>query len=227
MNDGTVGWNPGKTQSLYCSRSGAYRLHALPSLPSTTEAQNYSVCSAIFRSIWTRSAARSGVRICPCHASIASSGRWRRLPFAVLHGCCGDVNHIDVRKAFPQKGHEEAARIGTRLAGAVLRSAQFCRLCKEPSSMRPRLGFTSSPSMNRASCLGEGDCGPFAEDATATISRDGGSFSRSRQRSQESGTLQRRGTSLLSRTRTCVGVAPKGRFSFSLELRSKTARHFK
>jgi hypothetical protein len=36
-------------------------------------------------------------------------------------GCCGDVNHIDVRKAFPQKGHEEAARIGTRLSGAVLR----------------------------------------------------------------------------------------------------------
>jgi len=37
-------------------------------------------------------------------------------------GCCGDVSHIDVRHSFSQKEHTEAARIGTRLAGAVLRN---------------------------------------------------------------------------------------------------------
>src|SRR5690606_28772195 len=37
-------------------------------------------------------------------------------------GCCGDVNHIDVSHRLPQQGHGEAARIGTRLAGDVLKA---------------------------------------------------------------------------------------------------------
>ncbi len=39
-------------------------------------------------------------------------------------GACGDVNHLDVRSSWTQRGHGEAARIGTRLAGAVLRSVK-------------------------------------------------------------------------------------------------------
>jgi hypothetical protein len=37
-------------------------------------------------------------------------------------GTCGDINHVNVDDAKPQKGHGEAARIGTRLAGEVLRT---------------------------------------------------------------------------------------------------------
>ncbi len=37
-------------------------------------------------------------------------------------GTCGDVNHINVNSAVPQKGHGEGARIGTRLAAEVLRT---------------------------------------------------------------------------------------------------------
>uniref|UniRef100_A0A7C4KI48 Probable transcriptional regulatory protein ENT37_08080 n=1 Tax=Anaerolinea thermolimosa TaxID=229919 RepID=A0A7C4KI48_9CHLR len=36
------------------------------------------------------------------------------------NGACGDVNHIDVRWAAPQSGPQEANRIGTILAAAVL-----------------------------------------------------------------------------------------------------------
>jgi hypothetical protein len=39
-------------------------------------------------------------------------------------GTCGDINHIDVRHDRPQKGNGEAARIGTRLAAAVLKAAE-------------------------------------------------------------------------------------------------------
>jgi len=35
------------------------------------------------------------------------------------NGTCGDINHIDVTNNQPQKGHEEAARIGTTLAETV------------------------------------------------------------------------------------------------------------
>ena len=35
------------------------------------------------------------------------------------NGTCGDINHVDVTNNIPQKGHEEAARIGTALAETV------------------------------------------------------------------------------------------------------------
>src|SRR5262249_10926348 len=35
------------------------------------------------------------------------------------NGTCGDINHVDVTNSQPQKGHEEAARIGTALAETV------------------------------------------------------------------------------------------------------------
>src|SRR5262249_52472457 len=35
-------------------------------------------------------------------------------------GCCGDINHINVRWAEPQHGFENATRMGIILAGAVL-----------------------------------------------------------------------------------------------------------
>lgn len=37
-------------------------------------------------------------------------------------GCCGDINHFNVNSTMPQKGPGEAARIGTRLAAAVLKA---------------------------------------------------------------------------------------------------------
>jgi neutral ceramidase len=42
-------------------------------------------------------------------------------------GTCGDINHINVDSAKPQKGHGEAARIGTRLAAEVLRTLERAR----------------------------------------------------------------------------------------------------
>jgi hypothetical protein len=35
------------------------------------------------------------------------------------NGTCGDINHVDVTNNLPQKGHEEAARIGAALAETV------------------------------------------------------------------------------------------------------------
>jgi hypothetical protein len=38
------------------------------------------------------------------------------------NGCCGNINHRDIGWLDPQKGPQEAHRIGTRLAAAVLRT---------------------------------------------------------------------------------------------------------
>jgi hypothetical protein len=42
-------------------------------------------------------------------------------------GCCGDINHRDVNWRDPQKGHENAARMGTILAGEAMRQFPVMR----------------------------------------------------------------------------------------------------
>jgi len=55
-------------------------------------------------------------------------------------GCAGNLNHIDVTSPEPQKGHGEAARIGTVLAGEVLRaSARLKPLAPGPPRGRIRM----------------------------------------------------------------------------------------
>ncbi len=54
-------------------------------------------------------------------------------------GTCGDINHIDVRNDRPQKGHEEARRIGEALAETVIAA-----LPKLSASKSPRLGVRSA-----------------------------------------------------------------------------------
>lgn len=48
-------------------------------------------------------------------------------------GTCGDINHIDVRHNLPQKGQEEARRIGESLAGAVLNDLKNLQVLGCPS----------------------------------------------------------------------------------------------
>ena len=50
-------------------------------------------------------------------ASILGKSRAADMLTLFTNGACGNINHIDVTTKRPQKGHEEAARIGTVLAG--------------------------------------------------------------------------------------------------------------
>ncbi|NWF83288.1 MAG: hypothetical protein HXY18_05610 [Bryobacteraceae bacterium] len=122
MSDGTVGWNPGKMNPKIVKPAGPvdpevpvvyiqtedgkplityvnYALH-LDTVGGTEVSADYP---------YTLSTLLTG----------AKGGSMLTL-FTI--GCAGNVNHIDVRHAKPQKGHEEAARIGTVLAGEVMKT---------------------------------------------------------------------------------------------------------
>ena len=122
MSDGTVGWNPGKRNSRIVREAGPTD----DSLPMVAYYSKEGELSGLLSNF-------------SIHLDTVGGTQWSAdMPFtleqslakvfgATCHlqyatGCCGDVNHIDVRHTFSQKGHTEAARIGTRLAGAVLRS---------------------------------------------------------------------------------------------------------
>jgi hypothetical protein len=120
MKDGKVGWNPGKVNPLIVREAGPTD----PQLPIVAFFQdNRPVAAHLNFAI---------------HLDIVGGTQWsadapywieRTLSpvlgetchFQYTTGCCGDVNHIDVRRVFPQKGHSESARVGVRLAAAVLR----------------------------------------------------------------------------------------------------------
>ena len=122
MTDGTVGWNPGKRNPRIVREAGPTDDH-LPMVAFYSKSgelsgllSNFSIhLDTVGGTQWsadmpfTLEQSLAKVFGATCHLQYAT-------------GCCGDVNHIDVRSSLSQKGHTEAARIGTRLAGAVLRS---------------------------------------------------------------------------------------------------------
>jgi neutral ceramidase len=60
-------------------------------------------------------------------------------------GCAGDINHVNVQWANPQKGHSEAARIGTILAAGVLRAYEKLQTNSPDARLRISSELVSLP----------------------------------------------------------------------------------
>jgi hypothetical protein len=127
LRDGSVGWNPGKLNPNIVRPAGPTD----PELPVVLfeGARNKPV--AIYSNFAIHLDTVGGSEI-----SADAPGTLAKLVTAATDpdvisvyttGCCGDINHIDVSRRTPQKGHAEAARIGTVLAAEVLRSLEAPR----------------------------------------------------------------------------------------------------
>ena len=122
MQDGTVGWNPGKMNPRIVREAGptddGLPMVAFHSREGELQGllSNFSIhLDSVGGTQWSADMPFT------LEQSLARAlGSSCHLQYTT--GCCGDVNHLDVRHSYNQKGHAEAARIGTRLAGAVLRS---------------------------------------------------------------------------------------------------------
>ncbi len=146
MTDGTVGWNPGKRNPKIVRVAGpvdesvpAVYVESLSGTPIATyvnfamhlDTVGGSEISADYPFQLTKTLA---------------DARGKNHVTIFTMGTSGDVNHIDVSNDTPQKGHEEGARIGTRLAGNVLASY----------SNRSRFGrakFRSALRLSNCRCL--------------------------------------------------------------------------
>lgn len=122
MEDGTVGWNPGKLNAKIVREAGPTD-DTLPLVAWMDDKQqpqgvmlNYCIhLDTVGGTQWSADMPHTLIE------SLESVfGNDKHIQYATA--CCGDLNHIDVRSASPQKGHGEAARIGVRLAGAALRA---------------------------------------------------------------------------------------------------------
>ncbi|MCS6867001.1 MAG: neutral/alkaline non-lysosomal ceramidase N-terminal domain-containing protein [Gemmataceae bacterium] len=124
MNDGSIGWNPGKKNPNIVRPAGPTD----PSVPvvffETDEKQPQPI--AIYVNFAMHLDTVGGLffsadypyTLARCLAAVYGE----KVVTVFTTGCCGDINHINVASDKPQKGPGEAARIGTRLAAAVLRT---------------------------------------------------------------------------------------------------------
>lgn len=124
MTDGTVGWNPGKLNPKIVKPAGPTDPSVPVVLIETDEKQPKPL--AVYVNFAMHLDTVGGMHYSADYphtlskAIAAAKGEDVVTVFAT--GCCGDINHINVSHDKPQKGHGEAARIGTRLAAEVLRA---------------------------------------------------------------------------------------------------------
>lgn len=124
MADGSIGWNPGKKNPRIVRPAGPTD----PSVPvvlfETDEKQPKPI--AVYVNFAMHLDTVGGLEYSADYPHTLSKALAAVLGDDVVTvfatGCCGDINHINVDSDKPQKGHGEAARIGTRLAAEVLRT---------------------------------------------------------------------------------------------------------
>lgn len=133
MKDGSVGWNPGKKNPNIVKPAGPVD----PSVPvvfiETDEMKPKPI--AVYVNFAMHLDTVGGLHysadypatLAKCLAAVKGD----EVVSVFTTGCCGDINHINVKNDKPQKGHGEAARIGTRLAGEVLRTFDKLQLAAE------------------------------------------------------------------------------------------------
>lgn len=123
MTDGTVGWNPGKKNPKIIKPAGPTDDRVPVTLIETADGKETIACYVNFAMHLDTVGGLYYSADYPytlSKAIAAAKGENVVTLFAI--GCAGDINHINVSSATKQGGHGEAARIGTRLAAAVLRA---------------------------------------------------------------------------------------------------------
>lgn len=144
MKDGSVGWNPGKLNPNTVRPVGPID----PELPVVLfrEAKKKPVAVSVNYAVHLDNV--GGLEISadlPATVSrLLEEALGSPLTTIYLTGCCGDVNHVDVNWGEPQKGHGNAARMGTILAAEVLRTFPRLRVV-EPGPIRARREIVPLP----------------------------------------------------------------------------------
>ena len=122
MTDGTVGWNPGKMNPMIIKTAGPIDPDVAVLYAETPEGKPVItyVNFALHLDI------TGGLEISadmPCTLSkILGEVKSPEMITMFTQGCCGNINHINVKSAAKQSGYAEAERIGTVLAGEVIRT---------------------------------------------------------------------------------------------------------
>ena len=122
MKDGTVGWTPGKLNPNIVKPAGPID----PDVFVVYFESPAGVPLVTYLNFALHLDTVGGMDISSDYpattAAILGKVKGSGMLTLFTNGACGNINHIDVKTKRPQKGHEEAARIGTVLAGEVIKT---------------------------------------------------------------------------------------------------------
>jgi hypothetical protein len=124
MTDGTVGWNPGKLNPKIVRPAGPTDTDLPIVYFEDPEGKPLATLLSYAIHLDTVGGAQFSADVPYTVAKLLTTAKDDEMLTVYATACCGDVNHIDVSTARPQKGHAEAARIGTILAASALRGLE-------------------------------------------------------------------------------------------------------
>lgn len=122
MTDGTVGWNPGKLNPMIIKPAGPIDPEVIVLYAETPEGKPLSTYVNFAVHLDNVGGNEISADMPYTLSSILSKIKGQEMVTFFAQGCSGNINHINVKTKTPQKGHDEAKRIGTVLAGEVIKT---------------------------------------------------------------------------------------------------------
>jgi neutral ceramidase len=122
MTDGSVGWNPGKLNPMIIKPAGPIDPEVAVLYIETPEGKPVSTYVNFALHLDIAGGLEISADMPYTLAKILGEVKGQDMITMFTQGCCGNINHIDVKSAGEQSGFGEAERIGTVLAGEVIRT---------------------------------------------------------------------------------------------------------
>lgn len=122
MTDGTVGWNPGKLNPKIIKPAGPIDPEVGVLYAESTEGEALSTYVNFALHLDITGGLEISADMPYTLSNILGGLKGEEMVTLFGQGCCGNINHINVKSGEPQKGHAEAERIGTVLAGEVIKT---------------------------------------------------------------------------------------------------------
>ncbi len=122
MTDGTVGWNPGKLNPKIIKPAGPIDPEVGVLYAESADGKPLSTYVNFALHLDITGGLEISADMPYTLSNILGGLKGEDMVTLFGQGCCGNINHINVKSGEPQKGHAEAERIGTLLAGEVIKT---------------------------------------------------------------------------------------------------------
>lgn len=122
MTDGTVGWNPGKLNPKIIKPAGPIDPDVSVLYAETADGKPISTYVNLALHLDNVGGTEVSADLPFTLSTILGKVKGSEMVTAFSQGCSGNINHINVKTNTPQSGHYEAERLGTVLAGEVIKT---------------------------------------------------------------------------------------------------------